>query len=118
MDEECNVDCKSCAECGVDGDNITVAVVTDDYPDESEYAIEGMDTNTILIHDGLLYYNNANYTSTMCFKTDRYEFTIYGFEEDGIYKVNKNSILCAQKHDGLNNRIFLSAGEYSRSFCS
>ena len=84
MDEECNTDYLSCAECGVEGDDVTVIVVTDDYPEETECTIEDIDTDTILMESGLLYYNSSNYTSTKCFQPGRYKFTIYDFEEDGI----------------------------------
>ena len=68
VDEEYNANCKSYAECSVDGKNIAIAVVANDYLEETEYTIKDMDTNTILIYNNLSYHNNTNHTSTICFK--------------------------------------------------
>jgi PKD repeat protein len=74
----------------VDGEEITVSILTDDYGDETTWEVEDSQGNVVASGGG--YDDNTQYTIPNCLADGCYTFTIYDSYGDGI--------CCGQYGDG------------------
>ncbi|MDC0303773.1 PKD domain-containing protein [Flavobacteriales bacterium] len=74
----------------VDGEEITVTILTDDYGNETTWEVEDSQGNVVVSGTG--YDDNTQYTIPNCLADGCYTFTIYDYYGDGI--------CCGQYGDG------------------
>jgi len=87
----CVYNTKPCSECGV---NVSVDVLTDDYPDEISWKILDEDTEQVIMIGGPYNENDTSklFQHSSCLPCDNYIFVAHdeygdGFEGEGYYKL-------------------------------
>ena len=84
---KCSVTYEQCSTC-TSGDlfwkNVKVIVKTDDYPEETEYIIEDVDTGETVMASSPFENERKTFSKRKCFKPGHYKFTIFDYGGDGI----------------------------------